>query len=168
MSRTTAVLVVISAAGLSLLGGGSDARAATVCTWGGTPAAPTGLFTLNPGLTNTPSAEPLKLRATGPLGGGSRCQGKVTFEGIADAGATCPFLVFEGEVKGLPGVVRFWGPGPPGFAQEFLYNDAGNVVGSDQPQVLSNATEGNPLMGCNTSEGLRSANFSATLELFDP
>jgi hypothetical protein len=170
MRRSTAVgLVVGVAAGFSLFGGGAIANGATVCAWGGTPAAPTGWFTLNPGATNTPSAEPLKLRATGPLSGGGACEGKVTFEGIADAGATCPFLVFAGEVKGLPGVARFWGPAPPGVAQEFLYDDAGNVVGSDQPQVLTNETEGNsPLMGCDTPQGLRSGNFSATLELLAP
>jgi hypothetical protein len=142
----------------------SPAQAATICTWGGTPAAPTGAFTLSPGLTNIPSPEPLRLKATGELAGGASCAGKVTFLGEANAGSTCAVTSFEGVVKGLPGVVRFWGPGVFGLVNELLYDRDGNVVGADQPQVL---TEDNaPFTECNTTEGFTEGTFSSIIELF--
>ena len=44
----------VSASALLGLGAG-EAGAATTCTWGGTPTAPTGVFTITPGVTNVPS-----------------------------------------------------------------------------------------------------------------
>jgi hypothetical protein len=71
-------------------------------------------------------------------------------------------------VLGLPGVARFWGPGAFGMVQEFLYDRAGNVVGSDQPQVLTNANqEGSPAFtACDTPEGFTHGNFSSIVELY--
>jgi hypothetical protein len=147
----------------------APARAGTtVCTWGGTPAAPTGQLTVTPGTKNTPSTSPQRFRAWGPLAGEGRCRGIMTFEGTLAAGATCFAQNFEGRVRGLPGVARFWGPGAFGVVHEFLYDRAGNVVGSDQPQVLTNATEpGSPAFtACGTPEGFTHGNFSSIVELY--
>jgi hypothetical protein len=137
-----------------------------VCTWGGTPAATTGTFTIKPGLTLTPSAGPLRFVATGPLEGGAGCEGKLTFDGVIHAGGTCAAQEFEGTVRGLPGVARFWGPGGAGVVHEFLYDKDGNVVGADQPQVLSGATRGSELSDCNTPAGFTQGDFSSVVELF--
>jgi hypothetical protein len=142
-------------------------REAMVCTWGGTPAATTGTFTIKPGLTLTPAAEPLEFIATGRLDGGERCEGKLTFDGVIHAGGTCAVQVFEGEVRGLPGVERFFGPGAGGFVNEFLYDGEGNVVGADQPQVLSGATRGgSEVPDCNTAKGFTHGHFSSVVEVW--
>jgi hypothetical protein len=54
------------------------------------------------------------------------------------------------------------------MVQEFLYDRAGNVVGSDQPQVLTNANqEGSPAFtACDTPEGFTHVNFSSIVELY--
>src|SRR2546423_7584687 len=72
----------------------------TICTGGGTPADPTGVVPIVPGITNTPSAGPLKAHAWGPLAGGEGCQGTMTFTGIARSGSSCLFATFEGRVEG--------------------------------------------------------------------
>ena len=73
--RTTIAVMALAAACLALAGGGpASAQASTTCTWGGTPAAPTGTFTVSPGLTNTPAPEPLKFSATGVLAGAGVAQ----------------------------------------------------------------------------------------------
>lgn len=163
--RPTMMCAMAAAAAiLAPAGGGASAAQATVCTWGGTPVEPTGRFTLSPGLTNIPSPEPLRLKATGELGGGAGCAGKVTFLGEANAGSTCAVTSFEGVVNGLPGVARFWGPGLFGVVNELLYDKDGNVVGADQPQVLTE--ENAPFTECSTPEGFSEGNFSSIIELF--
>src|SRR5690349_23316947 len=87
------------------------AAATTICTWGGTPAAPAGSFTISPGITNMPSPGALKFKATGQLSGPGPCTGTMTFTGQIDAGSNCQLASFEGAVKGLPGVTRSWGKG---------------------------------------------------------
>ena len=88
-SRTKAGIVAL-VAGLVLAGvGSSSAQASTICTWGGTPDAPTGLATFSPGVTNTPSTGPIQFTATGELAGGAGCTGKLTFTGYVDPGGTC-------------------------------------------------------------------------------
>src|SRR6266480_6810222 len=62
---------------------------ATICAWGGTPAAPTGVLTLSPSVTNTPSTGPVSFVATGPLGGGAGCVGTLTFRGVLAPGESC-------------------------------------------------------------------------------
>jgi hypothetical protein len=164
-----ALVLATGGAALSAAAGAAPAPAAvTACTWGGTPLAPTGSLTVSPGTTNTPATQPLDFRATGQLAGGGPCTGTMTFEGVLDTGSNCFSQVFEGRVRGLPGVVRFWGPGAFGVVDELLYDSAGNVVGSDQPQVLTNATgEGDPLfLDCGTPEGFTEGNFSSTVELY--
>jgi hypothetical protein len=155
--------MAVAAASLALAGwGAAPVHAATTCTWGGTPAAPTGVLTNSPGLTNTPSMGPVDFTATGPLAGG--CSGRMTFFGQLDAGATCALGTFAGTVKGLPGVVRFAGFNAAGIAPSRLYDRAGNLVGSENAQLLT--VENAPFTDCGTSEGLTRVSFSSVMELF--
>ena len=61
-------------------------------------------------------------------------------------------------------MARFEGGGGV-VSVDVLYDGAGNVAGSDQPQVLTpdNAAHAND---CNTPEGFRAGTFSSTVELF--
>jgi hypothetical protein len=162
-----AAIAAIAVAAIGLVPAGSvRAQDALVCTWGGTPDAPTGEVSLKPGVTLTPSTSPHRLLATGELGGGEECEGTVTFKGIARAGSSCVSTYFEGRVKGLPGVVRFEGPGVVGFVHEFLYDKEGNIVGADQPIVGMQDEDHSQAADCATPEGFTHANFSSTIELF--
>ena len=140
----------------------ADAR--STCTWAGTPAEPTGTFTIDPGVTNVPSAGPLKFKATGQLGG--ECSGTMTFAGQLDAGSSCAFAEFEGSVKGLPGVARFWGKGNL-LVPSVLYDSAGNVVGLEAAQIVTE-TDIAHYTDCSTPEGFAggwSDMFSSVVEL---
>jgi hypothetical protein len=94
----------------------------------------------------------------------------MTFIGTAAAGSTCEVIEFRGRVEGLSGVERFRGPGLFGLVHEFLYDAEGNVVGADQPQVLTNAVYGGAKYShvddCATEEGFSRSLFSSTVELF--
>ena len=157
----SAVLAIAMAAG-----GAPLARAAATCTWAGTPDAPTGWFTVNPGTTALPMPEPGKFVATGPLAGDDpRCQGEMKFVGQVDAGSTCALASFEGVVKGLPGVARFWGKGNL-LVPSNLYDDAGKLVGVENANIMtqynSSQTE-----ACTTPEGFTGpASFSSLVELY--
>jgi hypothetical protein len=168
--KTTKRFAAIGAVAIASVGllpsGGVRAQDPIVCQWGGDPVAPTGEVTLDPGATNTPSAGPLKLVATGPLAGGGVCRGKMTFVGVAKTGSTCAVTIFEGKVKGLPGVARFWGPGITGAVQEVLYDKDGNLVGADQPLVLLQDEDHSQAEDCASPEGFTHARFSSTVELF--
>src|SRR4051812_40017768 len=87
------IITAVALAATSLVSAGLEAApagaATTTCTWGGTPPAPTGTLTINPGITNLPAPGALKFRATGELSGGGRCTGTMTFVGQIDAGSTC-------------------------------------------------------------------------------
>jgi hypothetical protein len=146
-------------------GGAASAQANTTCTWGGTPAAPTGWVTMTPGPTNTPSAGPLDFTATGELAGGAGCTGQFTFIGQMDAGATCAFSTFQGTARGLPGVRRFAGVAPVGILPARLYDKDGDIVGSENAQVDTLANAPN-FPNCNTPEGFTEGNFSSVIELF--
>jgi hypothetical protein len=166
--RFRATVGVMALATLCLvLAGGSTAAAqeTATCSWGGTPAAPTGMVTISPGLTNTPAAGPLEFEATGVLAGGGRCTGRMTFMGEINAGSTCLLTSFEGTVKGVPGVARFWGEGTA-LVHEFLYDKDGNVVGADQPTVAPPPADDPAYSSCGTPQGLTSAGFSSLVELF--
>jgi hypothetical protein len=140
----------------------SAAQASTTCTWGGTPAEPTGTVEFSPGITNTPASEPGRLIATGPLGGG--CSGTLTFKG--SAGGTCAHGTGEGIAKGLPGVARWRAEVFAGLAPALLYNKRGEVVGSENAQFVTNvAGEEDPLIACNTPEGFKRGKFSSVIEL---
>jgi hypothetical protein len=149
--------------------GAAPAGATTTCTWGGTPVAPTGTFTLSPGITNTPSIGPLDFRAVGDLGGGAGCSGKLTYDGVFDAASTCLAATFHVRVKGLPGVV--WAVGTADNlvpAPALLYDRDDNVVGSELAQIV---TETNlpHYTDCTTPEGFTGGwprMFSSVVELF--
>jgi hypothetical protein len=167
--RFRAIISITALAGACLVmavGGSASAQATTTCTWGGTPAAPTGSFTVAPGLTNTPAPEPLDFKATGILAGGGRCTGQMTLAGQVNAGSTCLWASFEGTVKGLPGVARFWGEGNA-LVQEFLYDKDGNLVGADQPSVGPPPADDPLYINCNSSQGETDLAFSAVVELFE-
>jgi hypothetical protein len=153
----------IVATSLALGGfGPSAAQASTTCTWGGTPAEPTGRLEFSPGITNTPASEPGRLFATGALGGG--CSGTLTFKG--SAGGTCAHGTGEGTAKGLPRVVRWKAEVFAGLASALLYNNRGEVVGSENAQLVTNvAGEEDPLIACNTPEGFKRGKFSSVIEL---
>jgi hypothetical protein len=120
---------------------------------------------MRPGLTNKPSAGPIHFVATGNLARGAACTGKLTFVGVMKTGATCLVQELEGRVKGLPGVVQFWGRGVAGAVHEFLYDKDGNAVGADQPQAFT-ADNIPHFTDCNTPQGFTFLTFSAVMELF--
>jgi hypothetical protein len=166
--RTIIAVMAIAVASLAIGGWGAAAAQATrTCTWGGTPVNPTGKIKYTGhGITNTPSSGPLPFIATGPLGGA--CSGKFTYRGYSNAGSTCAFGPFEAAAKGLPGVVRAAGVNLVGLVPALLYDRHGNVVGSENPQVLTSGTEESNLAftNCNTPEGFKEGNFSSVIELF--
>ena len=140
-------------------------RGALVCTWGGTPDAPTGVITFSPGVTDFPSTGPIEFTATGELGGGEECTGRLTFRGVLDPGTSClvstPFLA---TATGFPPIRYAEGTfGAVGTAPVVMYDADGNVVGSEQAQFLTDVLDDS---ACNTPEGLTRANWSDTLELF--
>ena len=101
MIGATAVVAVTLVVG----GGTASAAGTKICTWGGTPLAPTGENNQYPGVNNTPSPVPMYFRASGPLGGD--CQGTLTFIGVEDAGSMCSLITFHGSAYGLPGVASY-------------------------------------------------------------
>jgi hypothetical protein len=168
MRRRAIIAVTAATASLAALGGGAtSAQATTTCTWGGTPTDPTGTVAYSgQGVTNTPSTEPLPFTATGPLAGG--CSGKLTYRGYSEVGTTCAFGGFQASAKGLPGVVRAAGEAIVGLVPALLYDRDGNVVGSENPQVLTSGTEESnfAFTSCNTAQGFTEGNFSSVIELF--
>jgi hypothetical protein len=169
MRNRATIAAVTATASLALAGLGiSTAQASTTCTWGGTPAAPTGTFTLSPGLTNTPSSGPLAFRATGTVSGGGPCQGqRFTFVGAFNQGSSCQVVSAQGRAKGLPGVVRFAGAfggfDPAAVGPTLLYDSAGDVVGAENADVLTS----NPSAAedCGTPQGVTGGSFSSVIEL---
>jgi hypothetical protein len=156
------------AAALLLSSGGSEAAAQTVrtCTWGGTPAAPTGTFGNSPGLTNTPNPGIITFWVKGVLGGD--CRGTMSFDGAYDPNGSCLAATFGGTVKGLPGVKTFEGSNAVGFLPSRLYDKTGKLVGSENANAYTTDNAlGGPFMACNTPEGMTSGNFSAVIVLFD-
>jgi hypothetical protein len=152
---------------LVLAGGVTSAQAATTCTWGGTPANPTGTIAFDPGLTQIPAPFALKFKAAGVVEGGGPCHGQtVIFDGQADAGSSCSGGVgFEGRVIGLPGVAWLWGRGALNLVRELDYDADGNLVGSDQAIVAP--PENDPLFSaCDTPQGLTDGSFSGEWDLF--
>src|SRR5213078_3854731 len=84
--RSTVFALVTATTAICFFGVAGSASAGqgeTVCTWGGTPAAPTGVATFSPGITNTPSTGPIQFTATGVLAGAARA-GKHTGRGELD------------------------------------------------------------------------------------
>lgn len=172
--RATIGIMALVGACFVIAGVGSvSAQATTTCAWGGTPLAPTGVITLDPGVTNTPSTVPVQFTATGELAGGAGCTGKLTFFGYIDAGTTCGASApFHAKADGFPLIKRAEaGPGLAGSQPVLLYDQHGDVVGSEQAQFLTAAaTDPNdPLyLSCGTPQGITTAHWSDTLELFVP
>src|SRR3954454_6416934 len=167
IGRSYRIGMALAIAAAALPAQPAHARAGLTCTWAGTPAAPTGSFTMNPGVTNTPSAGPLAFRATGLLAGGPRCRGTVVFEGQLDAGATCPFSTFRGRVLGLPGVARFVGRGSL-TVPSTLYDRKGRVAGVENAEILTPANLAHTT-DCATPEGFTGGwpgMFSSVIERF--
>ena len=157
---TIGVLAVTAACFVSAAGAGASHAAAT-CTWGGTPADPTGIFSVSTPLTNLPSAGPVDFTAVGRLDGA--CSGRMTFFGTLAPGATCSDGTFAGTVKGLPGVVRFEGFDSAGIAPSRLYDRDGNIVASENAQLLT--LDNAPFTECG-AEGFTQGTFSSIIELF--
>jgi len=156
------------ASALALAGGVTSAQATTRCTWGGTPANPTGTISFDPGLTQFPAPFALKFEATGVVEGGGPCHGQpVTFAGQADAGSSCTGGVgFEGRVIGLPGVAWLWGRGVLNVVRELDYDNNGNLVGSDQA-IVRPPKDDPTFSACNTPQGFtgKGARFSGEWDL---
>jgi hypothetical protein len=150
------------------LGPPASAQATTVCTWGGTPAAPTGMFSIEPGLTHVPLARPSEFYATGVLAGGAGCEGRMTWRGQADAGSTCELAAFEGRITGVRGVATFWGRGNV-LVPSVVYDRPGNVVGVESANVLTPGTL--PHLGdCTKPGGFQGGwpgTFSSVMTLFN-
>src|SRR5207253_856200 len=106
LAALTLAIIPITASRAAPRHSGSGSR---LCTWGGTPAAPTGRLSISPGATNTPSTGPERVYATGELVGGGPCTGTMTFHGIAQPGGTCAAAIFDGRVQGVPGLATFHG-----------------------------------------------------------
>jgi hypothetical protein len=160
IGSTVAVAACLAFAGWNAAAAG----ATTTCTWGGTPAAPTGWFTLSPGLTNLPASGPVDFKAVGSLAGG--CTGKLTYEGTFDAGSTCLASTFHVRVKGLPGVVRAVGTADNLVpAPALLYDRDGNVVGTEVASIVTEANAPH-YTDCTTPAGYTGGNFSSVVELF--
>jgi hypothetical protein len=87
----------------------------------------------------------------------------MVFKGVAEPGATCPEFVVDGKVEGVPGVARFWGGGFGAAPPDLLYDHEGRIVGSDQPQVLTNYDH---FTDCLRPEGFTAGNFSSIVELY--
>jgi hypothetical protein len=150
---------------IELAGGGSK-----LCSWGGTPAAPSGVITFDPGVTNTPSLGTTQFTASGPLSGPG-CTGKLTFKGTIDPGETCGVsMPFHATASGLPPVARAEAAtGIGGTQPVVLYDRDGNAVGSEQAQFLSGATDKSDpaFLDCTTPQGVTRAIWSDTVELFN-
>src|SRR3954453_2805132 len=135
MRVRSAMTIAVSAAALAAAQP-AHASVPMTCTWGGTHLTPTGVFTITPGITNTPSAGPLKFGATGTLAGGRHCQGTMKFIGRLDAGATCPYSTFRGRVTGLPGVRRYLGHGSLDVPSQ-LFDPKGRLVGIENADIVT-------------------------------
>lgn len=169
--RLRTITAALAAAGVVLaIAGAGSAQAITTCTWAGTPQAPTGTFTVNPGLTDLPAPGPLAFKASGVLAGGPACGGgMMSFVGQVDAGSTCQNAAFEGEVRGLPGVTRFSGKGPGVVVPSVLYNASGQIVGLENAELFTqtNLPHTPDCLKPSGFEGGWPDMFSSTIVLYD-
>lgn len=134
-SRRVAPLL-LAAAILTVLAEAGPAPASGVCTWGGTPDAQSGVFTVSPALGYVPSLTPLDFTATGPLAGSdATCAGTMTFTGVLAAGASCRFFTNSGTVSGVAGWESYSDAG--GAVSAGVVNDAaGNPVAAFSALVI--------------------------------
>lgn len=160
---SAAVATVLLAAVLAVPG---TSAAADVCTWGGTPAEPTGEFWIeSPGLANSfPAARPLAFWAQAPLAGaGARCTGTLRIEGFIMPGSLCRLFEIYGTVEGVNGLAWFSDYGGA-YSRARFYDAAGNLVGFYGANVID---QGFPavLSACNGA-GYTGGTYNATVELF--
>src|SRR5262249_62062605 len=92
--RARLLAIAITALGLAIAqvtaGRAAPDRGSLVCTWGGTPDAPTGVITFSPGVTDFPSTGPTEFTATGELGGGEGGTAGLTFPPRGGPRTACP------------------------------------------------------------------------------
>ena len=164
VGAAVAMLVVVASPAADAAKPGPPS-AGTTCTWGGTAAAPTGTFTITPGLTaTTPLTTPARFDVTGDLAGDAACQETLTYIGQIDTGGTCSFTTFEGKAMGIPTVTNFAGVGVGPFGPARLYDRDGHVIASENANVV---TTDNNALDCTTPEGFRGGNFSSTIVFVD-
>ena len=82
-------------------------------------------------------------------------------------------VVLDIMLPGLDGLevaqrLRAAGDNVVGLVPALLYDPHGNVVGSENPQVLTSGTEEKNFgfMSCNSPEGFKEGHFSSVIELF--
>jgi hypothetical protein len=166
MRKATTISAIGAAAtalaALAAIGAGTaSGQSPRTCTWGGTPVAPSGQNrVIGGGLTGTPSTQPLRFHAVGPLGG--QCSGTMAFDGVMDAGASCGYITFHARVTGVPGVRTVAGTNAAGFSPARLYDGHGNIVGSENANFLSDPSI---VTKCNSTEGVTQNPFSSVVEL---
>lgn len=136
--------------------------AGTTCTWGGTAADPTGTFSITPGLTDTPSAQPSRFFVTGSLSGGPGCSGTLTYVGQIDAGGTCAYNFFDGAAHGIPGVHSFAGVGAGPLGPARLYDRNVAVVASENADVTT-ARNVPHFLDCSSAAGFGGGNFHSVI-----
>jgi hypothetical protein len=93
----------------------------------------------------------------------------MTFIGQADAGSSCYDASFEGAVRGLPGVARFWGKGPGVVVPSWLYDEAGKLVGIENAELFTQSNFFHTT-DCASPGGFTGGwpgMFSSTVVLFD-
>jgi hypothetical protein len=167
MRTRTRVAVAIAVSTAAISAPPAHAAPGGTCTWAGTPLAPTGTFSVSPGVTDFPSSGPLKFVATGRLGGGPGCHGTMTWVGRLDAGATCPYSTFRGRVMGLRGVARFVGHGSLDVPSQ-LYDRKGRLVGVENAEITTQANASH-FLDCTTPQGFTGGwpnMFSSVVERF--
>jgi len=105
------------------------------------------------------------MNSTGELGGDEGCTARLTFRPVVDPGTSCQVgMPFHATATWFPPIKYVEGNlGAVGTNPVILYDDDWNVVGSEQAQFLTDVLDDSD---CNTPEGLTSANWSDTLELF--
>lgn len=157
----------IVAAAAAVLLPPAPAKAVTTCTWAGTALEPTGWFTLEPGLTNTPSTGPLEFHATGELGGD--CGGRMRFDGVFHSGASCRAATFSVKVRGLKGVAAGEGVAANLLpAPTLLYDRGGNLVGHEAASLITQDNVGRFAgLPCSTDAGVTGASFHSVVVLYD-
>src|SRR5437867_10515532 len=120
--------------GLLVLTGFVPAHAgagAAVCIWGGTETAPTGTFTVHPGLHTALTPTPIHFEVQGDLAGASpRCTGNMTLDGTLIPGASCTLTIGYAEVGGVPGVVSDTNVGVTFAIRGPLFGPDGSIAGS--------------------------------------
>lgn len=148
-----------------VLGAPLGAGAAAVCTWGGTPDGQTGVFALDPGLSNTPSPTDLAFTATGALDGDdARCTGTMTFEGKLFEGASCRFFLNAGTVSGVPGLASYIDSGAA-YSHGSLYapNHSTAPVATFNALVVPSQQTA---QACASAQGLSTGAFSSAVVWF--